>query len=90
MGLYDTFGRCQIKAGPCAMGNYEVGEKHVPLADGVYVCYEGIVVIVGGEFVAEFKTLTDKWGIPIDPEAALEARNPVGQMLKKMKEDPAG
>ena len=84
MGVYDTFGECQIKAGPCMLKEYVVGER-VPLPDGVYVSYDGVVVVVRGVFVAEFPTLTDKWGGEMDVADvlrginALDAMNLVGE-----------
>jgi len=76
MGVYNMLGDCQIKAGPCDMEHFVIGEK-VPLPDGVYVAHEGIVVVIMGVFVGEFSTLTDKWGGEIDPVDVIEKLNPV-------------
>ena len=79
MGVYDTVGNCQIKAGPCEMEYYEIGDD-VPLEDGVYVSYEGVIVVVNGVFFTEFKGLKDKWGGRIDVADVLRGLNPLDSM----------
>ncbi len=78
MGLYDTFftkdeDEIQLKNGLCKLNEYHIGEE-VPLKDGVYVDYGGIVVIVGGKFVATFPYITDKWGGEFGPRVLLSGR----------------
>jgi len=85
MDDYDTYGRLeiQLKIGYPIMREYEVGDK-VPLSDGVYLGYEGIVVVVGGVFVAEFKThLFSKWGNEIDYKKVLDDLSPVIQAIRE-------
>lgn len=80
MGMYDTFGATQLKVGDCDMAHYDVGDE-VTMADGVYVGYEGIVVIKDGVFVAEVgkNELFNKWGGPL--EIDLDEANPVAQAI---------
>ncbi len=65
MGCYDTYGSegIQLKAGECILKHHNIGDK-VDLADGVYVAYEGLVVISSGKFVAELPpdAIFNKWG----------------------------
>lgn len=66
MGIYDTYGDVQIKVGDVALRYYEIGDD-VDIPDGVYVAPDGIIVILGGVFIAEFESMTDKWGSVIYP-----------------------
>ena len=61
MGLYDTYGHVQLKVGEVERRHFEVGAQ-VSIPDGVYVGYEGVVVVTGGRFVASFPHLINKWG----------------------------
>ena len=83
MGTYNTFGksRSQIKAGECTMKHCNVGES-TRLADGVYVTYESVIVVITGVLVAEFAHVTDKWGGAIDVDELLSDRNPVSAAMK--------
>jgi hypothetical protein len=65
MGLYDTFGKVQLKAGDCVLDHYAVGDKVQGIKDGVYIGLEGVVVILKGKLIAEFPYAKDKWGDPI-------------------------
>lgn len=89
MGLYDYFGieGIQLKAGECNMLDYSVGDD-VPLADGVYVAYEGLVVIRDGKLLATFPNgqLFNKWGGFIEERAELDTENPIFQAIKEMKD----
>lgn len=87
MGLYDNYGDCQIKAGACLYDNYQIGDK-AELWDGVYVAYEGVVVIKDGIFVAKFPQLFDKWGGMINLRDVLDPANPVAQGLGELTEKP--
>lgn len=68
MGLYDCYGKqgIQLKVGPCKCKSYKLGDKVTGIPDGVYLGYEGVVVIKGRVFIAEFSELMDKWGGIID------------------------
>ncbi len=61
MGMYDMYGKTQLKVGESEMKWYRVGEE-TKIPDGVYLGWEGVVVVVGGRFVAEFPVVCDKWG----------------------------
>lgn len=81
MGMYNTYGNCQLKVGECIGDNYEVGDK-VPISDGIYLGNEGAIVIKDGVFVAEFNSLTSKWGHEIDIEPIILELNPITQAIK--------
>lgn len=40
------------------MAEFKIGDT-VPIADGVYLGWDGVVVIDGGRFLAEFDSITD-------------------------------
>jgi len=81
MGMYDTYGNCQLKIGECIGFNYEVGDK-VDIADGIYLCNEGAIVIKDGIFVAEFNELISKWGHKIEIEPIVSELNPITQAMR--------
>lgn len=86
MGMYDTFGNIQIKSGRCAGYHFEVGDEVAKsrVDDGIHIGYGGAVVIVGGIFVAEFETLTDKWGGDIDTSVVINTQNPVAKAIEDL------
>lgn len=59
----------------------KIGDK-VPYPDGVYIGYEGTVVIFNGTYLAYFTHVTDKWGRPINETDLLDERNPTGRRFK--------
>jgi len=69
--MYDEFGdnRVQLKVGPCIGVHYKVGDT-IGISDGLYIGYEGVVVIKDHIFVSEFGTdeVFTKWGdsFPVD------------------------
>jgi len=87
MGLYDTFGPegIQIKAGLCDMNHYNVGDKVEALKDGIYIGYEGIVVIQKEKVVAIFETdnIFDKWGGHLDID--LGEKNPISNAVREIE-----
>jgi len=78
MGVADTYGNTQLKVGDPTGESFKLGNK-VPIPDGIYVGYEGIVVVVGGRFTAEFEAIRTKWNDEIDLAPTLEGFNPVAQ-----------
>ena len=82
MGMYDEFGdnRIQLKIGPCDLSHYRIGMT-VPVDDGIYIAYEGAVVVKDGKLVATDLKLFDKWGKLIEPGEYIENRNPVSRVL---------
>lgn len=101
MGCYDCYGDnrnaktgenfVQLKNGPCILHCYDIGDE-VEIADGVYVGYEGVVVIHDKKVLRVDKVLIDKWGGSILPEDILD--NPlqkvVDEMVKKYKKEDDG
>lgn len=73
MSLYNTYGTTQIKFGDLRLHQFQIGDK-AEIPDGVYVGILGVVVIVGGIFVAEFPKLVDKWGEPIETGSVISER----------------
>lgn len=69
MGLFDTYGSVQLKIHR-DMDVYQLGD-FAQIPDGIYVGHEGVVVVLGGDFVAEFPTLTSKYGDAICPSKVL-------------------
>jgi hypothetical protein len=85
MGAYDCFGNCQLKVGLCELIEYKIGDV-VPIQDGVYLDYGGVVVIKDHKFIAEFSELRDKWGGHIEPREIIDPINPVSRALERFKE----
>ena len=85
MGVYDQYGKLgiQIKVGHCCLAQYEIGDD-VEIPDGVYVANEGAIVIVDGKFVAEFETMTSKWGDVLDAGEILRPHSPMLQSLDEL------
>jgi hypothetical protein len=80
MGLYDTLGSTQIKIFQ-SFCQYKIGDK-VPYEDGIYIGFEGFVVVINKIFVAEFQDAKDKWGNIITPEEIITENNPIVIALK--------
>lgn len=83
MGIYNTFGslEVQLKIMEGESDLKEIGDE-VNEPDGIYVGYEGCVVIQGGKFIAEFSCLYDKWGGEINAQKLLDDENPLSQAIK--------
>lgn len=77
MGIYDTYGEheIQLKVGDVYMSIYKAGDK-VPIADGVYLAPDGVVVVIEGKLALTDKKLTSKWGVMLSPETLLKPHNP--------------
>jgi len=86
MGAYNCYGKrgIQLKVGLCECKSYKIGDKVKGIKDGVYLGYEGIVVIKNRVFVAEFTEIHDKWGSIINLESILLPRNPIKQIIDKI------
>ena len=90
MGLYDTYGSdfTQIKTsndGKLELRHFMVGDK-VPLDNGVYLS-SNVLVVVGGELIAVFDKLTDKWGGDVSWSDLLMGRNPVAQAVYELSQE---
>lgn len=87
MGCYDEYGEnhIQIKCGECLLRHFKIGDD-AELPDGIYVGYEGCVVVYKGKFVAELplEEVRDKWGCPI--EIDINERNPISAVVKQITE----
>lgn len=70
MGIYDTYGSTQLKVGDSALTYYKIGDS-VDIEDGIYVGWDGFVVIKDGVFIAECETITSTHGDVISSEKVL-------------------
>lgn len=84
MGVHDIYGKCQIKYGPCELKKFSIGDK-VPIEDGAYISYEGIVVILHGQFIAEFPDLRTKYGGRLQPLEIVNRVNPIKKAIDGMR-----
>lgn len=62
--MYDTYRgvdgtEVQMKNGPCYLEVYEIGDK-APIRDGIYISYEGIIVIIDGKVAIVTDKIKDK------------------------------
>lgn len=84
MGIYDTYGKVQLKVGGISMSSYSVGDQ-VDVQDGAYVGYEGVVIIKDGKFLAEFDCLIDKWENTISTHDLVNKLNPLNKVVDETK-----
>jgi hypothetical protein len=91
MGIYDTFGKrnIQLKRGIVGMNHYNVGDT-VDLPNGIYIGYEGVVVIEDKCFIMECDIMFTKWGAPILPKDVIDEENPVNIAIKEFQSEPKG
>jgi hypothetical protein len=84
MGCFDTYGKhtIQIKAGERKLNHYNIGNK-TTLKDGIYIGYEGAVVIKKHIVVAEFDHVTDKWGNKLNCHDIISIRNPINAAIRR-------
>lgn len=80
MGVYDEYAGLQLKVGPCNLDYYDIGDK-VPIEDGIYVAWCGVVVIKEGVFVATFEHLLSKWGGVIETKDILMPHDPISAAI---------
>jgi hypothetical protein len=86
MGMFDTYGHVQIKAGDPQMNNFRIGDSsHLP--DGVYVAPDGVVVICGGKFVAVVDKIYTKWGEELDVKDVLRGFSPFDMAVQELREE---
>ncbi len=84
MGIYNTYGDCQIKAGNIDGTHYHIGDK-CDLDSGAYLTYEGIVLI-RFHFVTDIiknEEIFDKYGSKVSLRLVLDDRNPVVQTMEE-------
>jgi hypothetical protein len=88
MGLYDTYGddqEIQLKVGNPDMHHYKVGDI-VEIPDGVYVGWEGVVIISGSKLVASSSKIFNKWGGELNKEDLIKNDSEVHQVIKALKQ----
>lgn len=61
MGMFDDYGTTQLKVGPCVMASYQVGDA-VEIRDGLYLGWDGFVLIQDGKMAGEWAQVTDTHG----------------------------
>ena len=88
MGVYDTYGnkQVQLKIGDPSLEHFKEGAD-VNIADGIYLGYEGAVVIIDGKLAKVFSYLKDKWGGKIRIRDVLNPINPISQAIESLKQD---
>lgn len=88
--MYNIYGDVQLKnAEELTLKEYKVGDK-VDLPDGIYVGFEGIVVVVKGIFVEQFAFLIDKWGTEFNTYDLVESHHPLLKVIEKAEEEIDG
>lgn len=75
MGLYNTYGGCQIKVGDLFLKEFGLGDK-ADIPDGIYLTLDGIVIIKNGTFIGVNEKIFDKWGNEIDQERLINLIKP--------------
>jgi hypothetical protein len=83
MGMFDTYEDVQLKVGPCFLNTYKVGDV-VGLPDGVYLGYEGAVVVIDNKFTARFPYILNKWGGRVETADVINSQNLVFQKSKEL------
>jgi len=85
MGVFDTYGKrgVQLKLGDPSLNWFKEGEE-VNISDGIYLGYEGAVVIINGKLAKVFNYLKDKWGGRIKIKDVLDPINPISQAIKSL------
>lgn len=85
MGTPDTYGDLgiQLKNGEPCCRHYKIG-ANVDLPDGIYIGFEGAVVVKDGKYVMDFpsESVLDKWGNEVD----IRSRNPVQQAVDEISQ----
>lgn len=85
MGIYDTYGKrgVQLKLGDPCLNHFKEGDE-VNIADGVYLGYEGAVVIIDGKLAKVFSYVKDKWGGKIKVKDIIDPINPITQAVASL------
>lgn len=85
MGVYNTYEGVQLKIGRCELKEYKLGDK-VDIPDGIYVGYEGVVVIADKMLVAQYEKIFDKWGGVISCDSAINGHNQITKALENLED----
>ncbi len=86
MGIFDSYGKqgVQLKIGDPSLHMFNEGDE-VNIADGVYIGYEGAVVILNGKLAKVFNHLRDKWGGTVSVQSVLDPINPIIEAINSLK-----
>ena len=84
MGIYNIYNGIQLKIGIVEMKDYNIGDR-VSIPDGIYVGYEGAIVIKDGILLETYDRLIDKWGNEIKCDEIIKINNPIGKYLRGEK-----
>ena len=88
MGLYNTFGKeaVQLKVGKREMKHFHIGQSVIgmDIEDGIYLAYEGAVVIRDQVVQLVTDKVFTKWGDAINLKKLMDLGNPVTRVIKKM------
>lgn len=76
MGMFDVYGETQLKVGEPKLRDFKIGDE-VPIPDGVYLGWEGVVVVLGRKFVAEFPTIVNTYGDAMPIQQFLRRPDPM-------------
>jgi len=85
MGVFDSYGKqgVQLKIGDPSLDHFKEGDE-VNIVDGIYLGYEGAVVVIDGKLAKVFSYLKDKWGGRIRIRDVLNPINPINQALASL------
>ncbi len=90
MGTYDIFcsSDCtvQLKVGKNNMSCYRVGDS-VPISDGVYIGYDGVVVIKDGKLMMVEPVVRSSWGHELSPTDLINSYNPASSAVKSVSDE---
>jgi len=84
MGVYNTYGRTQIKVGDLRCNDFEIGDE-AEIPDGIYVDHSSAIVIKDGKFIAEFDHIISKWGDIIECDEVIERKDYIKALTEKQK-----
>jgi hypothetical protein len=92
MGVYDNYAGCQMKVGNPCCKDFKIGDN-VKIPNGVYIAYEGLVIIKDGKLDSVLEFMYDKWGGKIDSYKLMElvrykkfAKKGIKRGIKKIME----
>jgi len=86
MGCFDTVGKeyIQLKCTECIMAHYEIGDK-IPLSEGLYISYEGWLVVKNDKVLMTGTHIYDKWGNVLEPSKIMDINTPVARTIRTFK-----
>lgn len=99
MGCYDSFAKniddskkqntVQLKVGECLCRLFLVGDKVYDINDGLYIGYEGVVLIQNSTVAAVIleEEIKDKWGNNINLKELMDKNSPIVIAMSKIKQE---